>query len=72
MLTIVAFRNLVELTVAEIDVSEGLVLPTSFGWFKGHNLLWTISYVRPRISSRALTVVRPGIFSPFLVSWSRR
>jgi hypothetical protein len=47
MLTVVAFRNLIELSGSEFDMSEGFVLPKSFGWFKGNNVLWTISYVRP-------------------------
>ncbi|KAH8828443.1 eukaryotic membrane protein family-domain-containing protein [Flagelloscypha sp. PMI_526] len=58
MLTIVAFRNLVELTIAEIDPSEGIVLPKSFGWWKGNNVLWTIS-------SPVLTVMA----SETLVDW---
>ncbi|KIM78939.1 hypothetical protein PILCRDRAFT_824063 [Piloderma croceum F 1598] len=44
MLTVVAFRNLIELSGSEFDMSEGFVLPKSFGWFKGNNVLWTISY----------------------------
>lgn len=45
MLCVVAFRNLIELSGSEIDLSEGFVLPRSFGWFRGNNVLWTISYV---------------------------
>jgi hypothetical protein len=45
MLTVVAFRNLIELSGSEFDLSEGFVLPKSFGWFRGNNVLWTISYV---------------------------
>jgi hypothetical protein len=45
MLWVVAFRNFIELGGSEFDFSEGFVLPKSFGWF-GHNVLWTISYVR--------------------------
>lgn len=44
MLVIVAFRNLIELRGTEFDVSEGFVLPRSFGIFGGDNILWTISY----------------------------
>ncbi|KAF7965272.1 hypothetical protein HWV62_44713 [Athelia sp. TMB] len=44
MLTVVAFRNLIELSGSEFDFSEGFVLPRSFGWFRGNNVLWTISY----------------------------
>ena len=45
MLLIVAFRNLIELSGAVFDFSEGFALPKSFGWFRGDNVLWTISYV---------------------------
>ncbi|KIL66316.1 hypothetical protein M378DRAFT_161198 [Amanita muscaria Koide BX008] len=44
MLFIVAFRNLLELRGGEYNLSEGFVLPKSFGWFRGNNVLWTISY----------------------------
>ncbi|KZP34527.1 DUF747-domain-containing protein [Athelia psychrophila] len=44
MLTVVAFRNLIELSGSEFDFSEGFVLPRSFGWFRGNNVIWTISY----------------------------
>lgn len=49
MLAVVAFRNLIELSGTEFDLTEGVVLPTSFGWFRGNNVIWTISYVRPCI-----------------------
>ncbi|KAF8069985.1 eukaryotic membrane protein family-domain-containing protein [Lyophyllum atratum] len=58
MLTVVAFRNLIELSGSEFDFSEGLVLPRSFGWFRGNNVLWTISYP-------VLTVM----ISEMLVDW---
>lgn len=45
MLCIVAFRNLIELSGSEFDFAEGFVLPKSFGWFRGNNIIWTISYV---------------------------
>jgi hypothetical protein len=45
MLTVVAFRNLIELSGAESDLTEGFILPKSFGWFRGNNVIWTISYV---------------------------
>jgi hypothetical protein len=45
MLSVVAFRNLIELSGSEFDFSSGFVLPKSFGWFRGNNVLWTISYV---------------------------
>ncbi|KAG6865852.1 hypothetical protein C0991_011184 [Blastosporella zonata] len=44
MLCVVAFRNLIELSGSEFDLSEGFVMPKSFGWFRGNNVLWTISY----------------------------
>lgn len=45
MLIIVGFRNLIELSGSEFDFSSGFVLPRSFGWFRGNNVLSTISYV---------------------------
>jgi hypothetical protein len=45
MLCVVAFRNLIELSGTEFDFTEGFVLPKSFGWFRGHNVIATISYV---------------------------
>jgi len=45
MLLIVAFRNLIELNGSEFDFASGFVLPQSFGWFMGNNVIWTISYV---------------------------
>ena len=45
MLFAVALRNLIELSGSEFDFSEGIVLPTSFGWFRGGSLIWTIFYV---------------------------
>lgn len=44
-LLIVAFRNLIELSGAAVSYGEGFALPKSFGWFRGDNVLWTISYV---------------------------
>ncbi|KAI0655987.1 eukaryotic membrane protein family-domain-containing protein [Cubamyces menziesii] len=44
MLAVVAFRNLIELSGSTFDFSEGFTLPKSFGWFRGNNVLWTISY----------------------------
>lgn len=58
MLIVVAFRNLIELSGSEFPLSEGFVLPKSFGWFRGNNVLWTISYP-------VLTV----ILSEMLVDW---
>ena len=46
MLTVVAFRNLIELYGTESDLTEGFILPKSFGWFRGNNVIWTISYVK--------------------------
>ena len=48
MLAVVAFRNLIELSGSTFDFSEGFTLPKSFGWFRGNNVLWTISYVSPQ------------------------
>ncbi|PFH52090.1 hypothetical protein AMATHDRAFT_74569 [Amanita thiersii Skay4041] len=58
MLCVVAFRNLLELRGAEFELAEGFVLPKSFGWFRGNNVLWTISYP-------VLTVIA----SEMLVDW---
>ncbi|KAF8198103.1 eukaryotic membrane protein family-domain-containing protein [Pholiota molesta] len=44
MLTIVAFRNLIELSGSEFDFTGGFVLPKSFGWVRGNNIIWTITY----------------------------
>ncbi|KAJ7647356.1 eukaryotic membrane protein family-domain-containing protein [Roridomyces roridus] len=44
MLCVVAFRNLIELSGSEFDFREGFILPQSFGWVWGNNVLWTISY----------------------------
>ncbi|KIJ67699.1 hypothetical protein HYDPIDRAFT_83470 [Hydnomerulius pinastri MD-312] len=44
MLVVVAFRNLIELSGSEFDLAGGFVMPKSFGWFRGNNVLWTISY----------------------------
>ncbi|KAI0371166.1 DUF747-domain-containing protein [Pilatotrama ljubarskyi] len=44
MLLVVAFRNMIELSGSTFDFSEGFTLPKSFGWFRGNNVLWTISY----------------------------
>ena len=56
MLLVVAFRNLIELSGSSFNFSEGFALPKSFGWFRGNNVLWTISYVRtahsPRMTER--------------------
>jgi len=58
MLTVVAFRNLIELYGTESDLTEGFILPKSFGWFRGNNVIWTISYP-------VLTVM----ISEMLVDW---
>lgn len=44
MLLVVAFRNLIELSGSEFDFTGGFVMPQSFGWFRGNNVIWTISY----------------------------
>lgn len=56
MLAVVAFRNLIELSGSDFDFAGGYVLPKSFGWFRGNNVLWTISYVSDQIS-RLCTVL---------------
>ncbi|KAJ3535704.1 hypothetical protein NM688_g6938 [Phlebia brevispora] len=58
MLVVVAFRNLIELSGSSFNFSEGFALPKSFGWFRGNNVLWTISYP-------VLTVM----ISEMLVDW---
>lgn len=45
MLGVVAFRNLIELSGPSFSFNDGIALPKSFGWFRGNNVLWTISYV---------------------------
>jgi hypothetical protein len=45
MLVFIAFRNLIELSGSEFSLADGFVMPKSFGWFRGNNILWTISYV---------------------------
>jgi len=42
MLTVVGFRNLIELSGFEFDFASGFSLPKS--WWRGNNLIWTISY----------------------------
>ncbi|EKM54325.1 uncharacterized protein PHACADRAFT_162698 [Phanerochaete carnosa HHB-10118-sp] len=44
MLVVVAFRNLIELSGSSFNFNEGFALPKSFGWFRGNNVIWTISY----------------------------
>lgn len=50
MLLVVAFRNLIELSGSSFNFNEGFTLPKSFGWFRGNNVLWTISYVSINMS----------------------
>jgi hypothetical protein len=76
MLCVVAFRNLIELSGSEFDFMEGFVLPKSFGWVWGNNVLWTISYVRSLIVKRNdnadLFVEQPVLtvmVSELLVDW---
>lgn len=40
MMVFIAFRNLIELSGTEFDVSAGV--PVSFRWIPGHGLAWTI------------------------------
>ena len=70
MLFVVAFRNLIELSGSEFDFSGGFSLPKSFGWFRGNNVLWTISYVSPMaplcfLSSLYSITASPSLFLPF-------
>ncbi|CAK5281540.1 unnamed protein product [Mycena citricolor] len=44
MLSVVAFRNLIELSGSEFGFIEGFILPKSFGWVGGNSVFWTISY----------------------------
>ena len=46
MLIAVAFRNLIELSGTEFDFTEAFVLPQSFGWSRGGNIVWRIFSVR--------------------------
>ena len=46
MLIAVAFRNLIELSGPEFDFAEAFVLPQSFGWSHGGNIVWRIFSVR--------------------------
>lgn len=76
MLGVVAFRNLIELSGSEFDFSGGFVLPRSFGWFRGNNVLWIISYVsvhgiQPLIESlkARLQPVLTVMCSEMLVDW---
>jgi len=62
MLCVVAFRNLIELSGSEFDFTEGIVLPKSFGWFRGNNVLWTISYVRAINTERYISQTVSLIF----------
>lgn len=64
MLFTIAFRNLVELSGSEFDFSEGVVLPLSFGWWKGGNLLWTILYV----SLGAVGIIEETNLYSFIIS----
>ncbi|EIN11380.1 DUF747-domain-containing protein [Punctularia strigosozonata HHB-11173 SS5] len=58
MLFIVAFRNLIELSGSAFDFTGGFFLPRSFGFWKGNNVMWTIS-------SPVLTVLG----SEMIVDW---
>lgn len=75
MLLVVAFRNLIELSGSSFNLGEGLALPKSFGWFRGNNALWTISYVRivssPRVG-QGLPTPQPVLsvmMSEMIVDW---
>ncbi|KAF8971129.1 eukaryotic membrane protein family-domain-containing protein [Flammula alnicola] len=64
MLSIVAFRNLIELSGTEFDFTGGFVLPKSFGWVRGNNILWTISYV-PRVHHK-FNHIRPSVYERYI------
>ena len=63
MLVVVAFRNLIELSGSSFDFNEGSILPKSFGWFRGDNVWWTISYVRTGVVLSILTSLTLGFNS---------
>lgn len=60
MLFVVAFRNLIELSGSTFNFSEGFALPKSFGWFRGNNVLWTISYVRSTFANTTTSFSQLG------------
>ncbi|KAG6895461.1 hypothetical protein C0992_001123 [Termitomyces sp. T32_za158] len=68
MLCVVAFRNLIELSGSEFDLSEGFVLPKSFGWFRGNNVLWIISY--PVITVMASEMVVDWLKHAFITKFN--
>src|SRR5258705_287652 len=45
MLSIVAIRNLIELSGTEFDFTGGFFFPKSFGLFSGSNVMYIISFV---------------------------
>lgn len=47
MLAHIAFRNFIEVTGSTFDFTEGSILPKSFNWVQGRNVVWTIFSVRP-------------------------
>lgn len=75
MLLVVAFRNLIELSGSTFNFSEGFAMPKSFGWFRGNNVLWTISYVClhslpcPNLSLILYQPVLTVMASETLVDW---
>ncbi|KAF8514240.1 eukaryotic membrane protein family-domain-containing protein [Hysterangium stoloniferum] len=58
MLIAVAFRNLIELSGSEFELTDSLVLPQSFGWSRHGSIVW-------RIFSPVMTV----LMSEYLVDW---
>ncbi|GJJ06482.1 hypothetical protein Clacol_000674 [Clathrus columnatus] len=58
MLLAIAARNLIEISGSELDPTESLVLPQSFGWSRRGNLVW-------RVFSPVMTV----LLSEILVDW---
>lgn len=51
MLFAVTLRNMIELSGAEFDFTEGIVLPKSFGWAREGSVIWTIFNVGRRWTS---------------------
>jgi len=72
MLTVIGVRNLIEMNGTDFS-DGGPVLPRSFGWFRGDNALWTISYVRLSAKKKSLShffkPILTVMVSEMLVDW---
>lgn len=68
MLLIVALRNLIELSGSAFDLGEGSILPRSFGWFGGKNVIWTIFY--PVVTVLASEVVVDWLKHAFITKFN--